>query len=103
MIASQWFCSDSKLQASNGPTAISATQPCMPIGCIPVRPRIVTVPTASENADSSISISANGASSTIGSKPSTSTPAKLTLTPVQVRQPIFSRRNSTASTVVIGM
>ena len=82
--------------------AMIATQHCWPIGVSPVRPRIITVPMARNRADTSISPMEAGDSSTTGSKPSTSTPAKLAAMPATVFQPIRSPRNSTASSVAIG-
>ena len=68
----------------------------------PVSRRISTVPAARNSADTSISTSDKGAASTIGSKPITSTPAKLTAIAVAVRQAKRSPSHHHASSAAIG-
>ena len=65
-------------------------------------PRISTVPIATISDEPIITKSAAGCASTIGSKPSTSTPAKLIATPTPVRQPKRSPSTHQASTTDIG-
>ena len=64
--------------------------------------RVATVPSAIDSAEPSISASDSGARSTDGSKPSTSTPAKLDAIASPVRQPMRSPSSPHASSAAIG-
>ena len=94
--------SNSALAASNGSRLITAIQPCWLYTSSPRRPFISTVPIASSKAETSITSSAIGRSSTSGSKPSTSTPPKLSAIATPVRQAKRSPSSAHASRVVIG-
>ena len=90
------------LASSNGSTPINAVQPCALSAPTPCRRRMAMVPSAIMQADPSISSSASGAFNTAGSKPSTSTPAKLSAIAAPVRQPKRSPSIHQASSDAIG-
>ena len=94
--------SNSALIASSGSRLSTAVQPCWSTMRTSFSPRISTVPIATISDEPIITNSAAGRSNTIGSRPSTSTPAKLTATPTPVRQPKRSPSSHHASSTDIG-